>query len=74
MILSIVAIPVYARAANDDVIHYEHYVEYIPYDGKYLPPYRVAALFYLVAGVLFVIESQMDLWWGISRHIKRKRN
>ena len=73
MIFSIVAIPVYA-CADDDVFYYEYYVDRIPYDGKCLTQFRVAAWFYLVAGMLFVIESLMDLWWRTSRHVKRKRD
>ena len=73
MIFSIIVIPVYA-CADDDVFYYEYYVGRISYDGKYLTPFRVAARFCLVAGMLFVIESLMDLWWRTSRHVKRKRD
>ena len=53
--------------AEDDVFYYEYYVGRISYDGKCLTPFRVAAKFCLVAGMLFVIEPLMDLWWRTSR-------
>lgn len=71
MILYLAAIPPY-NCVHDDETYYYKYRYYSDYNSC-VPSYHWSSWLFLIAALLFVIESGMDIIWGIQRiFVQRK--